>query len=115
MVAQISPEALKIFRDGYNVEFLALLSVHAEVDLHRGLPGKLKDCLIELGRDFCFADSEYPLQVGDRDFALNRLFFHQCLNALVVWSYVDALTTVKSKEPRLQRSLSEHRSNLVFA
>jgi predicted nuclease of restriction endonuclease-like (RecB) superfamily len=77
MVAQISPEALKIFRDGYNVEFLALLSVHAEVDLHRGLPGKLKDCLIELGRDFCFADSEYPLQVGDRDFALNRLFFHQ--------------------------------------
>jgi len=30
-------------------------------------------------------------------------------------SYVDALTTTKSKERRRQRSLSEHRSNLVFA
>ena len=43
----------------------------------------LKDFLIELGRDFCFVGSQYPLQVGDRDFALDLLFFHRGLNCLV--------------------------------
>jgi hypothetical protein len=46
---------------------------------------KLKDFLIELGRDFCFVGSEYPLQVGGRDFALDLLFFHRGLNSLVAF------------------------------
>lgn len=75
-MTQIYPESLNIFRDGYNLEFLGLPSVHVEVDLHLSLLGKLKDCLIELGRDFRFVGSEYPRQVGDRDFALDLLFFH---------------------------------------
>jgi predicted nuclease of restriction endonuclease-like (RecB) superfamily len=83
LVTQTYPEALSVFRDAYNVEFLGLPSVHAEADLHRGLLDKLKDFLIELGRDFCFVGSEYPLQVGDRDFALDLLFFHRALNCLV--------------------------------
>jgi hypothetical protein len=82
-VRQIHPEALSIFRDAYNVEFLGLPQTHAEADLHRGLLDKLKDFLIELGRDFCFVASEYPLQVGGRDFALDLLFFHRGLNCLV--------------------------------
>jgi RecB family endonuclease NucS len=44
---------------------------------------RLKDFLIELGRDFCFVGSEYPVQVGKRDFALDLLFFHRDLNCLV--------------------------------
>jgi len=44
--------------------------------LHQGLLRRFKDFLIELGRDFCFVGSEYPLQVGGRDFALDLLFFH---------------------------------------
>jgi hypothetical protein len=36
-----------------------------------------------LGRDFCFVGSEFPLQVGGRDFALDLLFFHRGLNCLV--------------------------------
>ncbi len=51
--------------------------------MHRGLLAKLKNFLIELGRDFCFVGSEYPLQVGNRDFALDLLFFHRGLNCLV--------------------------------
>ena len=40
------------------------------------------DFLIELGRDFCFVGSEYPIQVGKRDFAIDLLFFHRGLNCL---------------------------------
>ena len=63
--------------------FLGLPDSHAEADLHQGLLKQLKDFLIELGRDFCFVGSEYPLQVGGRDFALDLLFFHRGLNCLV--------------------------------
>ena len=83
LVSQTHPEALSVFKDSYLVEFLDLPPVRAEADLHRGLLRRLQDFLIELGRDFCFVGSEYPLQVGGRDFALDLLFFHRGLNCLV--------------------------------
>lgn len=83
VVTQSHPSALNIFKDAYMVEFLDLPNVHAEADLHRGLVQRLKDFLSELHRDFCFVGSEYPLQVGGRDFALDLLFFHRSLNCLV--------------------------------
>ena len=83
LVTQIHPDALSIFKDSYLVEFLDLPHGHAEADLHQGLVQQLKQFLIELGRDFCFVGSQYPLQVGGRDFALDLLFFHRDLNCLV--------------------------------
>ncbi|MGE8188444.1 PDDEXK nuclease domain-containing protein [Pseudomonas sp. NPDC086278] len=77
------PASLEIFRDAYMVEFLELPGQHAETDLHKGLLSRLEQFLIELGRDFCFVGSQYPLQVGGRDFALDLLFFHRGLNCLV--------------------------------
>lgn len=74
VLKQTHPAALEIFRDAYMVEFLDLPGVHAETDLHQGLLGRLNEFLIELGRDFCFVGSEYPVQVGGRDFALDLLF-----------------------------------------
>jgi predicted nuclease of restriction endonuclease-like (RecB) superfamily len=83
VLSQMHPEASRVFKDSYLLEFLDLPQDHAESDLHRGLLLRLKDFLIELGRDFCFVGSEYPLQVGGRDFALDLLFFHRGLNSLV--------------------------------
>ncbi|MCX6546395.1 MAG: PDDEXK nuclease domain-containing protein [Acidobacteria bacterium] len=88
---RVSPAARQIhgdavgsaFKDAYFVEFLDLPRVHTESDLHRGLLAQLKEFLGELGRDFCFVGSEYPVQVGGRDFALDLLFFHRALNCLV--------------------------------
>jgi len=77
------PGAVDVFRDAYVVEFLQLPEDHSEADLHHNLVAKLKDFLIELGRDFCFVGSEYPIQVGGRDFSLDLLFFHRGLNSLV--------------------------------
>jgi predicted nuclease of restriction endonuclease-like (RecB) superfamily len=74
LVTQSHPNALDIFRDSYVLEFLNLPDRHTEADLHEGLLRQLKDFLTELGRDFCFVGSEYPLQVGGRDFALDLLF-----------------------------------------
>jgi len=82
-LTQMQPEALSVFKDSYLVEFLELPEGHDESDLHKGLLHRLKEFLIELGRDFCFVGSEFPVQVGKRDFALDLLFFHRGLNCLV--------------------------------
>ena len=75
--------ATGIFKDAYVIEFLDLPAAHGELDLHRGLLLQLKAFLTELGRDFCYVGTEYPIQVGGQDFALDLLFFHRGLNCLV--------------------------------
>lgn len=82
-LAQAHPQALSVFRDAYLLDFLDLPQGHVEADLHKGLLQRLKDFLVELGRDFCFVGSEYPLQVGGRDFAVDLVLFHRGLNCLV--------------------------------
>ena len=79
----MQPQADQHFRDAYQLEFLALPAPHSEADLHRGLLQNLGRFLTELGRDFCYIGSEYPVQVGGQDFALDLLFFHRGLNCLV--------------------------------
>jgi predicted nuclease of restriction endonuclease-like (RecB) superfamily len=79
------PDATAVFKDTYLLEFLELPPRHSEADLQRALVEQLKQFLIELGRDFCYVGSEYPLQVGGRDFALDLLFFNRALNALVAF------------------------------
>jgi len=83
LVTQIHPDAASVFKDSYLVEFLDLPAAHLESELQRGLLAQLRQFLLELGRDFCFVGSEYPLQVGQQDFALDLLFFHRGLNCLV--------------------------------
>jgi predicted nuclease of restriction endonuclease-like (RecB) superfamily len=83
VLRQMHPTALSEFKDAYMLEFLGLPGDHSESDLHQGLLAKLKTFLGELGRDFCFVGSQFPVQVGGRDFALDLLFFHRSLNCLV--------------------------------
>lgn len=83
LVRQIHPDAASVFKDSYLVEFLDLPAAHLESELQRGLLAQLRQFLLELGRDFCFVGSQYPLQVGQQDFALDLLFFHRGLNCLV--------------------------------
>jgi predicted nuclease of restriction endonuclease-like (RecB) superfamily len=57
-LTELHPNAASIFKDSYLVEF------HSERGLELALIEQLKQFLIELGRDFCFVGSQYPLQVG---------------------------------------------------
>lgn len=81
---ELHPAVGEVFKDAYLFEFLGLPEIHSETDLHRSLVRNLGRFIAELGRDFCFVGSEYPLQVGGKDFALDLLFFHRGLNCLVV-------------------------------
>jgi predicted nuclease of restriction endonuclease-like (RecB) superfamily len=82
-VAQMHPGAIDELKDAYSLEFLGLPSGHSEADLHAALLRNLGRFITELGRDFCFVGSEYPVQVGHQDFAIDLLFFHRGLSCLV--------------------------------
>jgi predicted nuclease of restriction endonuclease-like (RecB) superfamily len=84
-LTELYPDAAAIFKDSYLFEFLDLPPDHSESDLQRGLVEQLKQFLIELGRDFCFIASYFPLQVGGRDFEIDLLFFDRALNCLVAF------------------------------
>lgn len=77
------PAAVGLFKDVYSLEFLELLDEHTGAALHSGLLRNLGRFITELGRDYCFVGSEYPVQVGKQDFALDLLFFHRGLCCLV--------------------------------
>ena len=72
---EMHPQAEQHFKDAYLLEFLALPDLHSESDLHRSLLLNLGRFLTELGRDFCYIGSEYPVQVGGQDFALTCCSF----------------------------------------
>lgn len=74
-----------VFKDSYIFDFLNLPEQHSEGDLQKGLINRMKDFILELGRDFIFIDSEYKLMVGDRDFYIDLLFYHRGLQCLVAF------------------------------
>lgn len=85
MVRQTHPTAIDEFKNAYNMEFLGLAAEHSEADLHDALLRNLGRFLTELGRDFCFVGSQYPVQVGSQDFAIDLVFFHRGIQCLVAF------------------------------
>ncbi|MDX2055914.1 MAG: PDDEXK nuclease domain-containing protein [Polyangiaceae bacterium] len=84
-VTQTHPTALEEFKNAYSLEFLSLQDPHSEADLHGALLRNLGRFITELGRDFCFVSSEYPVQVGNHDFAIDLVFFHRALQCIVAF------------------------------
>ncbi|MEO7424766.1 MAG: PDDEXK nuclease domain-containing protein [Fibrobacteria bacterium] len=80
---ELHPGAGGVFKDVYALEFVGVPAEHSEQDLRKALVHRLRDFLIELGRDFSFVGEEYPVQVGNRDGSIDLLFFHRELRCLV--------------------------------
>ncbi len=55
-----------------------------ERELERGLLAHLQSFLIELGIEFSFVGSQYPLEVDGVDYKLDLLFYHLRLRAFVI-------------------------------
>lgn len=73
------------FKDLYVFEFLNLPEPFSENELQKALIKKLKNFLLELGKDFLFVGEEYRLQVGNKDFYIDILFYHRQLQCLVAF------------------------------
>lgn len=84
------PEGIKAvntnpFLDSYVIEFLDLPSPYKENDFRKALILKMRDFILELGKDFTFINEEYKVQVGGEDYSIDLLFFHRGLQCLVAF------------------------------
>lgn len=74
----------QILKDPYNFGFLTLESQVHELDIERQLTEHIAKFLLELGKGFAFIGRQYPLQVGNKDYRLDLLFYHIRLRCFVV-------------------------------
>ncbi|MGO1671429.1 MAG: PDDEXK nuclease domain-containing protein [Sphingobacterium sp.] len=82
---ELNTDIASPFKDNYVFEFLNLPEPHSESDLQKGLIKQMKNFILELGRDFIFIDEEYKVQVGNRDFYIDLLFYHRDLQCLIAF------------------------------
>jgi predicted nuclease of restriction endonuclease-like (RecB) superfamily len=78
-------ELAAIFRDRYLLEFVDLKEPYSEFDLQTALIKRMKEFLLELGRDFVFIDEEFPVKVGMNDYFIDLVFYHRELQCLVAF------------------------------
>ena len=76
--------ASSLIKDPYHLDFLTVDVEVKEQDLKRALVKHMRDFLLELGIGFSFVGSNYPLNIGDKDFYLDLLFYHLELRCFVI-------------------------------
>ena len=76
--------ANQIIKDPYNFSFLTLEKNVQELEFERQLTRNITDFLLELGKGFAFVGRQYTLQIGEKEYKLDLLFYHLKLRCYVV-------------------------------
>lgn len=76
--------AQQTLKDPYIFDFLALTEDYKERELQKALLDHITKFLLELGAGFAYMGKQVPLQVGQRDFFIDLLFYHTVLHCYVV-------------------------------
>lgn len=76
--------AHQLLKDPYIFDFLTLEEPFHERELEIGLVHHLEKFLLELGQGFAFVGRQYQLEVSDKDFYIDLLFYHLKLRCFVV-------------------------------
>jgi predicted nuclease of restriction endonuclease-like (RecB) superfamily len=79
--SDLAQQALK---DPYVFDFLTRSEPFLERELEVGLVRHLEKFLIELGQGFAFVGRQYRIEIGDKDYYLDLLFYHLKLRSFVV-------------------------------
>lgn len=85
VLREIAPSSERSFRDRYVMDFLGKKTYADEYSMKQAIIAKMKDFILEVGKDFIYMGQEYPLQVGTQDFRIDLLFFHRELRCLVAF------------------------------
>lgn len=76
--------AVQVLKDPYVFDFLSLTPEHNERQLETALIEHITQFLLELGAGFAYIGRQVPLQVGEREFFIDLLFYHARLHCYVV-------------------------------
>lgn len=73
-----------LLKDPYLFDFLTLEEPFRERELETGLLAHIQKFLLELGRGFAFVGRQYPLEVSNKEYFLDLLFYHLTLRCYIV-------------------------------
>lgn len=73
-----------LLKDPYLFDFLTLEEPFHERELETSLVEHIQKFLLELGQGFAFVGRQYRIEISDRDFYLDLLFYHLHLRCFVV-------------------------------
>lgn len=76
--------ARQMLKDPYKFDFFSLSREYTERELESGLVEHITQFLLELGAGFAYLGRQVPLQVGEREFFIDLLFYHARLHCYVV-------------------------------
>ena len=79
-----SDMAGQVFKDPYLFDFLGTADLRRERELEQALVDHIQKFLLELGTGFAFVGRQVLLEVGNRDFHVDLLFYHLKLRCYVV-------------------------------
>jgi predicted nuclease of restriction endonuclease-like (RecB) superfamily len=79
-----SDMAAQVFKDPYLFDFLGTADPRREMEVEQALVDHIQKFLLELGAGFAFVGRQVLLEVGDRDFYIDLLFYHLKLRCFVV-------------------------------
>ena len=74
-----------LFKDPYIFEFLNLPDGHSEKDFEKAIVLNLQRFILEVGKGFTYMGSQYRLQVGNKDYYTDLLFYHRDLQCLILF------------------------------
>jgi predicted nuclease of restriction endonuclease-like (RecB) superfamily len=76
--------AEQTLKDPYIFDFLTMDTKAREQEIEQGLMAHIQKFLLELGQGFAFIGRQYHIQVGNKDFFIDLLFYHVTLRCFVV-------------------------------
>ncbi|MCS6818497.1 MAG: PDDEXK nuclease domain-containing protein [Chitinophagales bacterium] len=80
-----TPLPQNYFKDPYIFEFLDLPDGPSEGDLEKALIRNLQKFILEIGKGFTYMGHQYRLQVGNKDYYTDLLFYHRDMQCLVLF------------------------------
>jgi len=75
----------ELFKDPYIFEFLDFPEGHSEKDLEKAIIKNLQKFILEIGKGFTYMGNQFRLQVGNKDYHTDLLFYHRDLQSLVMF------------------------------
>ena len=73
-----------MLKDPYIFDFTTLATEYTERELELELVKQVEKFILELGAGFAFVGRQYHLEVSDRDFNLDLLFYHLKMRCFVI-------------------------------
>lgn len=76
--------AQQTLKDPYVFDFLQLTEGYKERDIENQLVDHIKKFLLELGKGFAFVGQQYHIEIAEKDYYIDLLFYHIKLKCYVV-------------------------------